>query len=195
MGMEHAYIKWIRGKVVKTDEAGCCALVSRVSGGKSSENLLLTAEISFEKLMESCDEVIFKYCTRSKISRSEEMRQKNLKFINRAVIDQTFISTEPQLICLLGKTSKLLSWVGWGKNPWKSLVLIWFPIFIAEHGKELNFSRHSLRSFRAVEKSSVQRPNLWHEFVESQTWTRHGQIKNEKLGSGAIVERNHSGRS
>lgn len=109
MGMEHAYIKWIRGKVVKTDEAGCCALVSRVSGGKSSENLLLTAEISFEKLMESCDEVIFKYCTRSKISRSEEMRQKNLKFINRAVIDQTFISTEPQLICLLGKTSKLLS--------------------------------------------------------------------------------------
>ena len=54
--MEHAYIKWIRGKVVKTDEAGCCALVSRVSGGKSSENLLLTAEISFEKLMESCDE-------------------------------------------------------------------------------------------------------------------------------------------
>eukprot|EP00093_Oithona_nana_P005243 05243.XXX_109830_119428_1 [CDS] Oithona nana genome sequencing. len=34
MGMEHAYIKWIRGKVVKTDEAGCCALVSR-SMGKS----------------------------------------------------------------------------------------------------------------------------------------------------------------
>ena len=30
MGMEHAYIKWIRGKVVRTDEAGCCALVSRV---------------------------------------------------------------------------------------------------------------------------------------------------------------------
>ena len=31
MGLEHAYIRWIRGRVVKTDKAGCCALVSRVS--------------------------------------------------------------------------------------------------------------------------------------------------------------------
>lgn len=38
MGLEHAYIKWIRGRIVKTDEAGCCALVSRVS----DQNTVLT---------------------------------------------------------------------------------------------------------------------------------------------------------
>ena len=31
MGAEHAYIKWIRGHVAKTDKAGCCALISKVS--------------------------------------------------------------------------------------------------------------------------------------------------------------------
>ena len=31
MGAEHAYIKWIRGRVAKTDKAGCCALISKVS--------------------------------------------------------------------------------------------------------------------------------------------------------------------
>ena len=31
MGLEHAYIKWIRGRVTKTDKAGCCALISKVS--------------------------------------------------------------------------------------------------------------------------------------------------------------------
>ena len=31
MGLEHAYIKWIRGRVAKTDRAGCCALISKVS--------------------------------------------------------------------------------------------------------------------------------------------------------------------
>ena len=31
MGLEHGYMKWMRGRVVKTDRAGCCALVSLVS--------------------------------------------------------------------------------------------------------------------------------------------------------------------
>lgn len=31
MSMEHAYIKWVRGSVTKTDKAGCCALLSLVS--------------------------------------------------------------------------------------------------------------------------------------------------------------------
>ena len=30
MGMEHAYIKWVRGRVAKKDRAGCCALISMV---------------------------------------------------------------------------------------------------------------------------------------------------------------------
>ena len=31
MGLEHAYIKWIRRRVVKTPKSGCCGLVSLVS--------------------------------------------------------------------------------------------------------------------------------------------------------------------
>ena len=30
IGLEHAYVKWIRIKVARRDEAGCCALVSKV---------------------------------------------------------------------------------------------------------------------------------------------------------------------
>lgn len=30
MGMEHGYMKWVRGTVKKTDRPGCCALVSLV---------------------------------------------------------------------------------------------------------------------------------------------------------------------
>ena len=29
-GLEHAYVKWIRIKIARRDEAGCCALVSKV---------------------------------------------------------------------------------------------------------------------------------------------------------------------
>ena len=31
MGLEHAYIKWIRRRLVKTPKSGCCGLVSLVS--------------------------------------------------------------------------------------------------------------------------------------------------------------------
>jgi hypothetical protein len=31
MGMERAYMKWVRTSVVKQDKAGCCALISLVS--------------------------------------------------------------------------------------------------------------------------------------------------------------------
>ena len=31
MGMEHAYIKWVKNSVAKTDRPGCCALLSLVS--------------------------------------------------------------------------------------------------------------------------------------------------------------------
>ena len=111
MGMEHAYIKWIRGKVVKTDEAGCCALVSRVSGGKSSENLLLTAEISFEKLMESCDEVIFKYCTRSEISRNATKKPEvHQSCSNRP--DIYFYGTATHLSSWQDQQTAVMSWMG-----------------------------------------------------------------------------------
>ncbi len=30
MALEHAYMKWVRGKVAKTDRAGCCAMLSLV---------------------------------------------------------------------------------------------------------------------------------------------------------------------
>ena len=30
MGMEHGYVKWVRGRVAKKDRAGCCALLSLV---------------------------------------------------------------------------------------------------------------------------------------------------------------------
>ena len=29
-GLEHAYVRWIRVRVARRDEAGCCALVSKV---------------------------------------------------------------------------------------------------------------------------------------------------------------------
>ncbi len=29
-GLEHAYVKWFRHRVAKTDKAGCCALISKV---------------------------------------------------------------------------------------------------------------------------------------------------------------------
>ena len=50
MGAEHAYIKWIRGHVAKTDKAGCCALISKVSLQKCKFCLMVKTTIAEDSI-------------------------------------------------------------------------------------------------------------------------------------------------